>query len=117
MQNTSATYNTLLAASGSRFEHGIKIAGTDYFDDVLLSITTDNKIFQNSPTIGGVYSGTCEFSFLSNGAVIPRMAKVIPFYRLVSADGNTHSEWIANGGYYIDTSPHRQTGPVLPSAG
>jgi len=101
MQATSQTYTTLLGQVGRQFEHKVNIAGTDYFDSSLLSVITESKVFQNSPTIGGVFSGTCEFSFISNGAVVPRMAKIKPYFRL--SNGNTNSEWVQNGEYYIDT--------------
>ena len=101
MQATSQTYTTLLGQVGSQFEHKVNIAGADYFDSSLLSVITESKVFQDSPTIGGVFSGTCEFSFISNGASVPRMAKIKPYFRL--SNGNTNSEWVQNGEYYIDT--------------
>ena len=101
MQTTSATYNTLIAASNHRFVVKINIDGTDYGEDEIFSAKQVVKCFDYEPTIGGTYCGTFEFSLLGDGDSIPRMAKVIPYYCVT--DGNSTSEWIKMGEYYIDT--------------
>lgn len=101
MQTTSATYNTLIAASNHRFVVKINIDGTDYGEDEIFSAKQVVKCFDYEPTIGGTYCGTFEFSLLGEGDSIPRMAKVIPYYCVT--DGISTSEWIKMGEYYIDT--------------
>ena len=101
MQNTSATYNTAYASDLRSFEVKLNIAGTDYGADAIFSLSTDSKIFADAPTIGGAYSATCEFSIISDGTSIPRMAKCIPYFRVT--DGTNTSEWIKKGEFYIDT--------------
>ena len=101
MQTTSATYNTAYASNLHTFEVKINIDGTDYGQDTIFSLSTDSKIFADAPTIGGVYSATCNFSIISDGTSIPRMAKCIPYFRVT--DGTNTSEWIKKGEFYIDT--------------
>lgn len=102
MQATSSFYNTTIV-NDHTFEVRININGVNYEQDVIFSATSDCKIFDTAPTIGGVYSGTFEFRILGDGASIPKMAKVIPYFRIKdSATGET-SRWIKKGEYFIDT--------------
>ena len=101
MRTASNTYNRIIANDSHRFEVKINIAGVDYGEDKILSCKSDSKVFATEPTIGGTYSATLEFSILDDGANIPRMAKVIPYFRVT--DGTNTSEWIKYGEFYIDT--------------
>ena len=110
MQTTSATYATALAADNHTFEIKLNIAdptdpsdpGEDYGMSEIFTLKTDSKIFAETPTIGGAYSATCEFSIIPHsGVTIPRMAKCTPYFRVT--DGTNTSEWIQKGVFFIDT--------------
>lgn len=101
MQTTSSVYQAILQEENYHFEVKLNIAGSDYGQDVIFSMKSDSRLFESSPTIGGTYSGTLEFSLLGDGADIPRMAVVKPYYRAVGASQT--SEWLQKGEYYIDT--------------
>ena len=101
MQTTSALYNTILADPNHSFEVKLNIAGVDYGEDVLMAVSIKSKVFENTPIIGGTYASVLTFSMYSDGASIPRMAKVIPYYRAKN-EAQT-SEWLKNGEFYIDT--------------
>ena len=101
MQTTSQLYKNIIADPTHTFDVKLNIAGVDYEQEDILDLITDSKVWQQSPTIGGVYSSTCEFSILSDGASIPRMAKVIPYFR--ARTESQESEWIKKGEFYIDT--------------
>lgn len=109
MQVRSQTYKDIIADGEYSFEVELGIRDPDdtsinwqfYGMDKLFSLTTDSKIFTDRSTIGGVYSATCEFSLLGDGADIPRMAIVRPMYRVTN--GTSTSEWIAKGSFNIDT--------------
>lgn len=101
MQTTSSVYQSILQEENHHFEVKLNIAGSDYGQDVIFSMKSDSRLFESAPTIGGTYSGTLEFSLLGDGADIPRMAVVKPYYRAVGASQT--SEWLQKGEYYIDT--------------
>lgn len=111
MQTTSALYNQILTDINHTFEVKLEIGGVVYGMDSLLSLETNCKVFDNKPTIGGVYSATCQFSFLGNGQNIPRMAQCVPFFRITN--GTDTSEWIKKGVFYIDTREVTKNGDGL----
>lgn len=111
MQTTSALYKQIIADENHSFEVKLDIAGTEYGMDVIFSARGTAKTFETEPTIGGVYSATLDFSLLTDGASIPRMAKVIPYFR--ATDGARTSEWIKKGEFYIDVRSVTSNGDGL----
>lgn len=111
MQTTSALYKQIIADENHSFEVKFDIAGTEYGMDVIFSARGTAKTFETEPTIGGVYSATFDFSLLTDGASIPRMAKVIPYFR--ATDGARASEWIKKGEFYIDVRSVTSNGDGL----
>lgn len=108
MQTTSQTYKDILASGKCSFSPCIAVSAADgsgsipsFYADKIISLKTDNKIYSEEPTIGGVYCGTCEFSLLDDGSTIPRMARCVPQYCIT--DGVNTSEYHIKGQYYIDT--------------
>lgn len=99
MQNTSATYNALLAA-GAPKEVRVIIAGTTYTQAKIVSATTKAALFEKAATVGNAVAK--EFDLvLRNYGEIPRMAQIQVQFRL--NDGTTQSEWLPKGTYFIDT--------------
>lgn len=111
MQTTSALYKQIIADENHSFEVKLDIAGTEYGMDSIFSARSTAKTFETEPTIGGVYSATLDFSLLTDGANIPRMAKVIPYFR--ATDGARTSEWIKKGEFYIDVRSVTSNGDGL----
>ena len=100
MQTTSALYNQILADPNHRFEVKLNIGGVDYGTDAIFSAKTDSRLFDSKPTIGGCYAATLDFTILSDGASIPRMASVKPYFRAVT--DTQQSEWLQQGLFFID---------------
>ena len=114
MQATSATYQTLLAESHT-IETRLNVGNTAYYGNKIMedSLVSKNSLFPgDTPSVGGAVAGEVEVRLrgVTPGAV-PRMAELKPEVRLVSLDGETASEWIAQGVYNVDRrSYNRQTG-------
>lgn len=104
MQQTSELYKQLLADPRHVKEVRLNVAGTDYFEDRLVELSTTAPLFSDGTlSVGGAVAKEIDVSLFAQGT-IPRMAKLIPFVRL-RLDGQV-SEWIQKGVFYIDT---RQT--------
>lgn len=102
MYTTSETYNALVASPNHWFETRVNINGTYYGENVLMSVETRYRVFADEqPVVGGCLAAELEMSLLAPSASIPRMAKVQPQVR--ATDGETTSEWIPQGVFYIDT--------------
>ena len=70
----------------------------------IFDMSTYNELFSGTtPTVGQTVAGQIDVTMLDMRVNIPRMAQLIPYIRLVSADGTEHSEWIKKGVYYLDT--------------
>ena len=101
MQTTSALYKQILANPQHYSEIKINIAGTDYPQERIVSIRTSGGLFsEETLSAGGAVAGEIDLTLYKPDA-IPKMAKLIPYYRLVA--GEQVSEWIQKGVYYIDT--------------
>lgn len=101
MQTTSALYKQILANPQHYSEIKINIAGTDYPQERIVSIRTSGGLFSDGTlSVGGAVAGEIDLTLYKPDA-IPKMAKLIPYYRLVA--GEQVSEWIQKGVYYIDT--------------
>lgn len=100
MQSTSDIYNRLLARE-ARKECRLDIAGEIYGEDRIVSLHTWGGLFSGSTLcVGSAVSKEIDFVLYSPGD-IPRMAQVIPSYRLVA--GDEASEWVQKGVFYFDT--------------
>lgn len=99
MQPVSATYEALLAA-GAPKEVRCIIAGTTYTQAKIVSATIKASLMEQAATIGNATAKELDL-VLRNYGSIPRMAQIQVQFRL--KQGNTASEWLPKGTYYIDT--------------
>lgn len=101
MQTVSALYKQIM--SGEHYaERKINIAGMDYGEDTIVSLTTTGGLFADGTlSVGSAVSREINLSLWNVSTTIPKMAKLIPYYRL--SNGTQTSEWIQKGVYYIDT--------------
>ena len=101
MQTVSALYQQIM--SGEHYaERKINIAGTDYGEDIIVSLTTTGGLFADGTlSVGSAVSREINLSLWNVSTTIPKMAKLIPYYRL--SNGTQTSEWVQKGVYYIDT--------------
>ena len=101
MQTTSALYQSLILDPNARKQVQIVIAGVTYGEDQIVSLSTTSDLFaEDTMSIGGAVAKEIDLVLRQPGN-IPRMAQMIPSYRLVK--GTRASEWIQKGIYYIDT--------------
>jgi len=110
MLSRSSTYNSIFATQNHSVEWKITINGTDYGMDKIAADVggghalphIHRQVFTgNAPSIGGCVSATFECSIFEASANVPRMATVVPKYRLLTELQT--SEWITLGTFYIDT--------------
>lgn len=101
MQTVSALYKQIM--SGEHYaERKINIAGTDYGEDTIVSLTTTGGLFADGTlSVGSAVSREINLSLWNVSTTIPKMAKLIPYYRL--SNGTQTSEWVQKGVFYIDT--------------
>ena len=101
MQTVSALYQQIM--SGEHYaERKINIAGTDYGEDAIVSLTTTGGLFADGTlSVGSAVSREINLSLWNISKTIPKMAKLIPYYRI--SNGTQTSEWIQKGVFYIDT--------------
>ena len=101
MQQVSALYRQLLLAPGTYKEHRVVIAGTTYGQGQIISLRTSANLFaENTMGVGGAVAKEIDLILRAPGT-IPRMAQMIPAYRLVN--GEQQSEWVQKGVFWIDT--------------
>ena len=101
MQTTSALYQSLVLDPNARKQVQIVIAGVTYGENQIVSLSTTSGLFiEDTMGIGGAVAKEIDLVLRQPGN-IPRMAQMIPSYRLVK--GTQASEWIQKGIYYIDT--------------
>lgn len=95
MQDTSqiTNYDTILA-SDYTVETKVNIAGVDYGENVLVEVSTSLALFDNIPCVGCCPSGEINIRMLTPNAVIPRMAKIIPYIRLKTESAK---QYVING--------------------
>ena len=113
MRSVSSTYKTLRAAVGSRYEVKIVQDETVYGMDKIMRAVVHQSLLSSAtgPAIGGTASSYCDIRLAEETGNWPRMAEFEIFVRLVSADGETTSEWLSFGTYWTDT--RNQNGPYL----
>lgn len=82
MQQTSALYQRILGLDNHWFETKVRIAGTDYSESMLMSVSTSSAMFAGNPEVGHAIAGEVDVSMIAPSIAIPRMAKVEPFVRV-----------------------------------
>lgn len=101
MQTTSALYKQIFAQEHTA-EVKVNIAGVDYGEDVIVSMSTTGSLFADGEmSIGGAVAKEIYLTLWNITGTIPKMAKIIPYYRIKA--GTQVSEWVQKGVYYIDT--------------
>lgn len=117
MQNTDANYTTILSDPTHRFRVQLIISDPDgsnpqtFGTDKMFSLRTNCRVYENTPTIGGCYSSTCEFSLLDDGSTIPKMARCEIVWS--ATDGTIYSSAMNKGVFYIDTRTVKSNGGGL----
>ena len=121
MQSRSSTYQTIFADAGHTVEWKVTVNGTDYGGDKLIfsagggnsAPKLSRSMFTGSqPEVGKCVAATFSCAIIEASSAIPRMATVVPSYRLVL--GSSSSEWITLGTFYIDTRQvDKATGALL----
>lgn len=108
MHQTDTLYQTLLSNPSCITEIKVRIAQKDYTGDSIASIATAGTLFSNNvPAIGCAVCREINLTVKTNGAYIPRSAKIEVFVRLAlpgqSGSQSSASEWIPKGVFFIDT--------------
>lgn len=110
MQEVSALYQELLKNKKHRKECKVEIGGITFGENKLISLKTYGSLFRTA-TVGNTVSRQIEVSLLPGDATIPRMAEIKVYLRLVL--GDTASEWIPKGVFFIDTRYQDKSTGVL----
>lgn len=102
MQTTSETYKTLLAKGTNVTSKEVRatIGLDEYYQDQLVEVKTTSALMTGDNLIGNCIASTLDIK-IRNPDTIPRMAQVDIEVRL--DDGETQSEWLPKGTYFIDT--------------
>lgn len=121
MISTSALYKSILADPNHSVEWRIAVNGVTYNEDAIdFSLgggdrrprITRQMFSTGAPELGACVASRFACAIFAPSASIPRMASVVPSYRLVA--GLSASEWIQKGVFYIDTRrPSAATGSLL----
>ncbi len=110
MLTTSQLYKTIYQDVKHSVEWRITINGVIYgMNKIAVSAGGGDSrpklsrrlLSDDGPSVGGTFAGTFSCAIFEATQNIPRMAAVVPSYRLVL--GNQASEWITLGTFYIDT--------------
>lgn len=107
MQTTSAVWDALWASGTATLDAVAVIGGVEYGDISAPLITRGTM--QGQLSVGNVVSACCAVSVRAASSAIPRSAAVQIKHRLVSADGETVSEWLSAGTFYIS---RRRVDPI-----
>ena len=102
MQTTSETYKTLLAKGTNVTSKEVRatIGLDEYYQDQLVEVKTTSALMTGDNLIGNCIASTLDIK-IRNPNTIPRMAQIDIEVRL--DDGETQSEWLPKGTYFIDT--------------
>lgn len=104
MKEVSSTYKALRADLNSTYEVKVVQGSTTYGMDDIMSLRTYPMLFDGErPAIGNACATECELHLVESTENWARMAEFEVFFRLVSGDGETESEWVSAGIYYTDT--------------
>ena len=102
MQITSETYKTLIAKGTNVTSKEVRatIGLDNYYQDQLVEVKTTSALMTGDTLIGNCIASTLDIK-IRNPNTIPRMAQINVEVRL--DDGETQSEWLPKGTYFIDT--------------
>lgn len=104
MKEVSETYKALKRQLNSTYEVKVVSGETTYGMDDIREAKTYPKLWDGEkPDIGNACSTEVDLSLWEESENWERMAEFEIFFRLVSGDGETTSEWISAGQYYTDT--------------
>lgn len=77
---------------------------TAFQEDVLWDVSTTHRAFsQDLPEAGGALSGEINVKMLKPIAEIPKRARLAPYIRAISSDGERVSEWLQKGVFFVYT--------------
>ena len=109
MQAIDAAYFSVRSTPGSRVEYRLTIGGTPYGQGSVVGTPriSGSLYAGNGPSIGGTVAREIDLQIYPIG-MIPRMAEIKLWFRLVSPTGES-TEWYPKGVFYIAT---RQTDKV-----
>lgn len=121
MLTVNQDYRTIFADARHAVEWRVTVGGTVYGQNKLVYAAgggdgrpklSRSLISGSEPTVGACIAATFSCAIMEASSNIPRMASVIPAYRLVL--GNSASDWITLGTFYIDTrSTDKRTGALM----
>lgn len=102
MQATSALYQQIFEGEHYAIRK-INIAGTDYGESYIVSLSTTGGLFADGTlSVGSAVSREINLTLWGvESNAIPKMAKLIPYYCI--SNGTQTSEWLQKGVFYIDT--------------
>ena len=122
MQSVSSLYHTIADSHDYYVESALVICdngiplSSDYTDSThrelvsaydeeqILSIFTNRNAFSNNvPEVGCCTCGEIDLQIFKPSVLIPTMARITPYTRLVSNTDLGESEWIRKGVYFIDS--------------
>ena len=106
MWDVDSTWVNLTASDNFRYEYAIAIADESatqgFANHTLTDMSAEYRLFDaEQPAVGGCLAAELTASMLKPSTAIPRMARVRAFVR--ATDGTTHSGWVPQGVFYIDT--------------
>ena len=105
MHNTSALWKQIFAEIDHQTEVKVTINGVEYGQDRIIRASVVGRLF-DAPSVGGAVSRTLDLEIAPYEApfgAVPPMSEIKLFVRLVSADGESASEYIQKGVFYADT--------------
>ena len=104
MQTRPENWAALIESGKYRVEYKLQIAGVDYDASHLQGVPTIKQALLEKPLLGRVCSAELTAEIIPiDGVTIPRAAPCWAFCRLTSPDGETVTDWIPKGRYYIKT--------------
>ena len=105
MQTTSDLYDRIVANPGHWFETKVNIAGVDFAESSLFSMSTSIGLFSGDPEIGKAIAGEINLRMINPEIDIPRRAPIKPYVRACAIENGAtiSSEWLPKGIYFIDT--------------
>lgn len=109
MQTVSTTWDTLWSGNHRAVVKAVINDNLEFDESSLVSVAIKGALYgAEDLSFGGCISRQLDLSFYPGNVNIPRMAKIQLFLKLQS--GNTSSEWLSKGIFYIDTREKEASG-------
>lgn len=113
MQSVDNTWKRLFGEPTHKTEIRVSIDGAIYGMDKIYDAVLTRSVFANNvPEVGCCCASTFDIEIIPNSR-IPRMAPIIVYTRLKSADGVRASEWIPTGTFFVDTRRKERGGTTM----